>query len=90
MGKFEETAAFHERLQQRKVIAKKIPFPKKEDYTQRTHREHVFAIIRNKHTKEPVDLEVGYVTRRIRVVMNLVYYLVFLVFVYKSNKDIIY
>ena len=59
MGRFKETVAFHKRLQQRKVIDKKIPYPKQENYTQRTQREPVFTVIRNKHTKEEVDLEVG-------------------------------
>lgn len=68
MGKFQETVNFHKRLQRHEWISKKIPYPARNVSTGggprlRQPREHNLNLveIRNKYTKELVDLEVCFV-----------------------------
>lgn len=68
MGKFQETVNFHKRLQRHEWIAKKIPYPARSVATGacarlRQPREHNLNLVevRNKYTKELVDLEVCFI-----------------------------
>ena len=60
-GKFHETASFHRRLKNSKFFSK-LPKPKPLNIGPKTRRiKDPFVVeIRNKHTKELVDIEVGY------------------------------
>lgn len=62
MGRLRETASFHRRLKNTEFISKKIPFPTKRAHVNnlqiRKYKEPCLVEIRNKHTKELVDIEV--------------------------------
>lgn len=64
MGRLRETASFHRRLKNTDFISKKIPFPNRRAYHGnnihvRKIKDPCLVEIRNKHTKELVDIEVG-------------------------------
>ena len=62
MGRLRETASFHRRLKNTEFISKKIPFPNKRPPVNnpqiRKIKDPCLVEIRNKHTKELVDIEV--------------------------------
>lgn len=63
MGKFGELATFHRRQNSKDVFARQTKFHDRglhvTNNISRTHREPFLVEIRNKYTKEIVDLEVG-------------------------------
>jgi len=60
MGRLSKTASFHRRIKNANLLPKKIPFPRSKPEGGLAQRYHDPCVveIRNKHTKELVDIEV--------------------------------
>lgn len=61
MGRLRETASFHRRLKNTEFFSKRIKFQEKkreEHLPTRTIKDPCLVEIRNKHTRELVDIEV--------------------------------